>query len=94
MEGVTQRIESRFVLPMNTVMQMGSGRAKLPAPFGGYLILNTFRFRAHGNENWEFDELGYMTRREASINDIPIQESERVIAIDGPPQTKDNPKWT
>jgi len=64
MEGVTQRIESRFVLPMNTVMQMGSGRAKLPAPFGGYLILNTFRFRAHGNENWEFDELGYMTRRE------------------------------
>lgn len=34
-------------------------------------------FRAHGNENWEFDELGYMRRRYASINDQPIQESER-----------------
>ncbi len=34
-------------------------------------------FRAHGNENWEFDELGYMQRRFASINDQPIDESER-----------------
>ena len=34
-------------------------------------------FRAHGNENWEFDELGYMQRRYASINDQPIDESER-----------------
>jgi nuclear transport factor 2 (NTF2) superfamily protein len=34
-------------------------------------------FRAHGNENWEFDEHGLMRRREASINDVPIKESER-----------------
>lgn len=34
-------------------------------------------YRAHGNENWEFDELGYMKYRYASINDQPIQESER-----------------
>ncbi len=34
-------------------------------------------FRAHGNENWEFDELGYMRRRFASINDQPIEESQR-----------------
>ena len=34
-------------------------------------------FRSHGNENWEFDEHGYMRRREASINDVPIEESER-----------------
>lgn len=34
-------------------------------------------FRAHGNENWEFDERGLMRRREASINDVPILESER-----------------
>lgn len=34
-------------------------------------------FRAHGNELWEFDENGLMRRREASINDVPIQESER-----------------
>ncbi|MDR3415992.1 MAG: nuclear transport factor 2 family protein [Nevskia sp.] len=34
-------------------------------------------FRAHGNEQWEFDEHGLMRRREASINDVPIRESER-----------------
>ncbi len=34
-------------------------------------------FRAYGNENWEFDDDGLMRRREASINDYPIQESER-----------------
>ena len=34
-------------------------------------------FRAHGNELWEFDENGLMRRREASINDVAIQESER-----------------
>ena len=36
-------------------------------------------FRSYGNENWEFDELGYMARREASINDVPIAESDRRI---------------
>jgi nuclear transport factor 2 (NTF2) superfamily protein len=36
-------------------------------------------FRSYGNENWEFDDLGYMRRREASINDVPIAESERRI---------------
>ena len=34
-------------------------------------------FRSYGNENWEFDERGYMARRFASINDLPIDESER-----------------
>lgn len=34
-------------------------------------------FRAHGNENWEFDDLGYMAVRHASINDVPISEDER-----------------
>jgi uncharacterized protein len=34
-------------------------------------------FRSYGNENWEFDEYGLMRRRIASINDQPIQESER-----------------
>jgi nuclear transport factor 2 (NTF2) superfamily protein len=36
-------------------------------------------FRSYGNENWEFDDLGYMARREASINDVPIDESDRRI---------------
>ena len=34
-------------------------------------------FRSYGNENWEFDEHGYMMRRLASINDLPIREAER-----------------
>jgi nuclear transport factor 2 (NTF2) superfamily protein len=37
-------------------------------------------WRSYGNENWEFDGEGYMRRREASINDVPIAESERRIA--------------
>jgi hypothetical protein len=34
-------------------------------------------FRSYGNENWEFDANGLMQRRFASINDLPIKESER-----------------
>src|SRR5690348_17015520 len=34
-------------------------------------------FRSYGNENWEFDEHGLMHLRIASINDLPIKESER-----------------
>jgi nuclear transport factor 2 (NTF2) superfamily protein len=34
-------------------------------------------FRSYGNENWEFNEHGYMQRRIASINDMPIAEGER-----------------
>ena len=31
----------------------------------------------YGNENWEFDQYGFMARRTASINDLAIAESER-----------------
>jgi uncharacterized protein len=34
-------------------------------------------FRSYGNENWEFDDDGLMRTRYASINDLPIRESER-----------------
>jgi nuclear transport factor 2 (NTF2) superfamily protein len=34
-------------------------------------------FRSYGNENWEFDENGLMRVRYASINDLPIKESDR-----------------
>ncbi|EHD13073.1 hypothetical protein CIN_20560 [Commensalibacter intestini A911] len=34
-------------------------------------------FRSYGNENWEFDEHGLMSKRFACINDLPLQESER-----------------
>ena len=36
-------------------------------------------YRSYGNENWEFNADGYMQRRFASINDLPIRESERAF---------------
>ena len=39
-------------------------------------------FRAYGNENWEFDKEGLMRERHASINDLPIKESERKLHWD------------
>ena len=36
-------------------------------------------FRAYGNENWEFDENGLMAKRFASINDLPIDETDRKL---------------
>jgi uncharacterized protein len=34
-------------------------------------------YRSYGNENWQFDDNGLMAVRHASINDLPIEESER-----------------
>jgi hypothetical protein len=34
-------------------------------------------YRSYGNENWEFDAAGLMQRRYASINDLPIEQSDR-----------------
>ena len=39
-------------------------------------------WRSYGNENWEFEDNGLMRRREASINDVSISETDR--RIDGP----------
>jgi len=36
-------------------------------------------FRSYGNENWEFDEIGLMRLRIASINDMAIQETDRKL---------------
>ena len=57
--------------------------------FGGNLIAVRFQYesrdqhgqwwRSYGNELWEFDGNGLMRRREASINDVPIQEKDRRI---------------
>jgi uncharacterized protein len=43
-------------------------------------------WRSYGNEQWQFDAEGYMRRREASINDVPIEQTERRIL--GP-----RPEW-
>jgi nuclear transport factor 2 (NTF2) superfamily protein len=42
-----------------------------------YQDANGTWFRAYGNENWEFDDDGYMAKRFASINDLEITEKER-----------------
>lgn len=47
-------------------------------------------FRAYGNELWEFDDDGLMMRREASINDVPIEESERKFRWPAPGPRPDN----
>ncbi len=36
-------------------------------------------YRSYGNENWEFDRQGFMSRRIASINDLVIAESDRLF---------------
>ena len=36
-------------------------------------------YRSYGNELWEFDEDGYMRKRFASINDLPIKEADRKL---------------
>ena len=36
-------------------------------------------FRSYGNENWEFDENGFMKKRFASINDLKINETDRQV---------------
>lgn len=52
-------------------------------------------FRAHGNENWEFDAHGYMAKRHASINDVTIPEAERLFHWDAPgPRPDDHPSLT
>ncbi|MGZ3552939.1 MAG: nuclear transport factor 2 family protein [Vulcanimicrobiaceae bacterium] len=52
-------------------------------------------FRSYGNENWEFDERGLMRLRYASINDLPIKESERKFHWDrSGPRPPDHPGLT
>jgi nuclear transport factor 2 (NTF2) superfamily protein len=52
-------------------------------------------FRAHGNEQWEFDGDGLMRRREASINDVPIRPEDRKFLWQPlGPRPKDHPGLT
>lgn len=45
-------------------------------------------WRSYGNELWEFDEHGLMLRREASINDVRIEERDRRIFGPRPPEER------
>jgi len=51
-------------------------------------------WRSYGNEQWEFDENGLMRRREASINDVQIAESERKFHWPLGPRPLDHPGLT
>lgn len=48
-------------------------------------------WRSYGNENWEFTASGHMARRIASINDLPIAESERLFHWPQGPRPADHP---
>jgi len=48
-------------------------------------------FRSYGNELWEFDEMGLMRRRIASINDMPIIEADRLLRWTTPVRPADHP---
>ncbi len=48
-------------------------------------------FRAYGNENWEFAANGLMQRRIASINDLPINDSQRKFHWPTGPRPRDHP---
>lgn len=50
--------------------------------------------RSHGNELWEFDERGLMRRREASINDVGIEERQRLFHWPLGPRPGDHPGLT
>ncbi|WP_395337520.1 nuclear transport factor 2 family protein [Novosphingobium sp. BL-8H] len=49
-------------------------------------------FRSYGNENWEFAADGLMARRIASINDVAIAESERLLRWPLGPRPQDHPE--
>jgi nuclear transport factor 2 (NTF2) superfamily protein len=51
-------------------------------------------FRAYGNENWEFAANGLMQRRIASINNMPINESQRKLDWPEGPRPDDYPGLT
>jgi len=47
--------------------------------------------RFYGNENWEFDENGLMRQRHASINDLAIDEGDRLFHWPQGPRPQDHP---
>ena len=48
-------------------------------------------YRSYGNENWQFDAEGYMAERHASINDLAIDEAERLFRWPQGPRPSEHP---
>lgn len=55
---------------------------------------NDHWFRSYGNENWQFNDVGLMHRRIASINDLAIPESARLMLWPDGPRPTDHPGLT
>jgi nuclear transport factor 2 (NTF2) superfamily protein len=88
-EFLTGRAEVEAFLQRKWATELDYALRKSLWTFGGDRIAVRFQYewrdaaghwwRSYGNENWEFDGEGYMRRREASINDRAIDESDRRI---------------
>ena len=92
-------------LTPSAVSSRGSGRRRLSSKalwaFSDDRIAVRFQYewhdaegqwwRSYGNENWEFDVHGLMSRREASINDVPIAESARLFRWPLGPRPAEHP---
>src|SRR5262245_21819981 len=88
-EFVTGRDEIEAFLTRKWARELEYALRKDLWAFGGNRIAVRFQYecrdadgawwRSYGNELWEFDEHGLMRRREASINDVRIEQSERRI---------------
>jgi nuclear transport factor 2 (NTF2) superfamily protein len=88
-EFFTGRDAIRAFLTRKWERELGYVLRKTLWTFGGNRIGVRFQYewhdapgqwwRSYGNELWEFDENGLMRRREASINDVAIDEGERRI---------------
>lgn len=86
---VTGRVAIQAFLEQKWQRELDYALRKNLWSFGGNRIAVRFQyeshtadgqwFRSYGNELWEFDENGLMRRREASINDVAIEESQRRI---------------
>ncbi|MFC4495737.1 nuclear transport factor 2 family protein [Streptomyces ovatisporus] len=86
---VTGRAEIRELLTHKWQRELDYALRKDLWAFEGNRIAVRFQYECHdaegqwwrsyGNELWEFDENGLMARREASIDDVRIEESERRI---------------
>jgi nuclear transport factor 2 (NTF2) superfamily protein len=88
-EFLTGRAEVEAFLQRKWATERDYALRKSLWTFGGDRIAVRFQYewrdatgqwwRSYGNENWEFDAEGYMRRREASINDRAIDETDRRI---------------
>ena len=86
-EFITGRAEAQAFLDRKWKRELDYRLIKEIWAFAGHRIAVRFAyewhddsghwFRSFGNENWEFNDAGLMTVRHASINDLPIADSER-----------------